>query len=70
MMLKFPVVDSSRRNKPYSFNLVFTMPFREENKVFIKHYHFEKRYGGKMLLTEFPDHCVDNKWCSNAVSKK
>jgi len=31
------------------------MPFSEEDKIIIKHYHLEKGYGRRRLLSEFPD---------------
>ena len=31
------------------------MPFSDEDKILIKHYHLDKRYGRKRLLAEFPE---------------
>ena len=41
------------------------MPFKEEEKVLIKHYRLTKKYGRKKLLKEFPE----KNWSENGLRK-
>ena len=41
------------------------MPFTFEDKIIIKHYRKDKKYGRKRLLAEFPD----KRWSAGGLDK-